>query len=389
MKRLALFLTLLLLLALPTGAALAASPFDIIVEDGEVHEGDVTVFGDEMELHAGGEIHGSVTVFGGSADIAGLITGDLAVFGGNVTISGAVEGDLVTFGGNVTIEESAAVDGDCVVLGGNVEDFGASASCATIGGNVMLPDFFGFGPVMPEQPVLPTQPVLPEMPELPAMPEMPEIPAPPIAEAPPAAPSYAARFGAFVLNLGGVLGRSLLAGFVAFLLAVFMPLQLRRASDVVRRKPAASGAVGLLTAVAGPSLLVLLLLLSALLTIVCIGLLGFPIVIVLAVILFAAAVFGWVAVGNILGEAIAGGLFKMKGHTLALTATIGTALLTLILSLLGLARFFPGEGLVAFIFLCVGLGATALTQFGTKPYPPAEDDTPRSKFDATQAAAGD
>jgi len=369
MKRIALFLTLIFLLAVPAGAALAASPFDIIVQEGEVYDGDVTVYGDEMELHAGGQIDGDVTVFGGNADIAGLITGDLSVFGGNVTMSGVVEGDLVTFGGNVTIEESAVIDGDCAVLGGNVEDFGASASCATIGGNAVLPGFLGIGPATP------------------AMPELPEMPVPPM-EMPPASPSYAARFGAFVLNLGGVLGRSLLAGFVGFLLAAFMPLQLRRASEVVRRKPAASGAVGLLTAVAGPSLLVLLLLLSALLTIVCIGLLGFPIVIVLAAILFAAAIFGWVTVGNILGEAIAD-LFKAKGRTLALTATIGTALLTLILSLLGLARFFPGEGLVAFAFLCLGLGATALTQFGTKPYPPAEDGVPPSKYDATQTAAGD
>lgn len=369
MKRLAILLTLIIILAIPAGSVMAAPPFDIVVEEGETYEGDVTVFGDEMELKAGGVVDGDVTVFGGNADIAGTINGDLAIFGGNVTLSGIVDGDLVTFGGSVEITEDAAVIGDCVVLGGAMDDSSAGASCATIGGEFILPGFFGgriLTPDVPEPPIPPAQP------------------SPPTA---PSTPSFAAQFGASVLNLGGVLGRALLMGFIAFLTAVFMPSQLQRVSDVVRRKPVASGAVGLLTVIAGPSLLVLLVLLSVLLTFVCVGILGYPIVIVLAFILVAAAIFGWVAVGNLLGEAIID-LFKTKSRSLALTATAGTIVMTLVLGLLSLPRFFPGEGVVAFVFLCLGLGATALTQFGTKLYPPA-DDVPPSKFEATQAAAGE
>lgn len=51
----------------------------------------------------------------------------------------------------------------------------------------------------------------------------------------------------------------------------------------------------------------------------------------------------------------------------AFTAAIGTAALTLAVGLLG--TFFFGEGLVNTAITCVGLGAVALTQFGTKPYP--------------------
>jgi hypothetical protein len=61
---------------------------------------------------------------------------------------------------------------------------------------------------------------------------------------------------------------------LALLAAAVVPNQLNHVGTALRNKPAASGVVGLLTAVAGPSLLALLLLLSVVLTIVCVGLVG-------------------------------------------------------------------------------------------------------------------
>lgn len=353
MKRTIFTLTLLALLLIPAGSALAAPAYDIVIGEGE-SRGDVELYGDSLEVKPGGTVSGDVTIFGGDADIAGTVEGDLAVFGGNVALSGTVEGDLVSLGGNLTISESADIDGDCVVLGGNVEDNSSRSSCASFNTGFPLGDFFS-GIQPPTPPTPPTPPAI-------------------------TPPSMASRIGGFFISMLEVLGRSLIFAFVAFVIGALAPTQLERVSSVIRSKPAASGAVGLLTAVAAPSLLMLLLIVSAVLTLVCIGLLGFPVVIVLSIALLAALAFGWVAVGNLLGHVLVTPL-QLKQRSTAVTATLGTFLLTVILSLLALPRFIPGEGLVAFVLLCIGLGATALTQFGTKPYPPANAPAGHSKAD--------
>lgn len=132
----------------------------------------------------------------------------------------------------------------------------------------------------------------------------------------------------------------------------------------------ASGGVGLLTVVAVPSLAVLLLLTSVVLLIVCIGLIGFPIVFAMLLALTAAVLFGWIAVGHLFGQQLAEPL-RLKNRSLPVTAALGTAVLTFILGLMGAIPFVFGAGLLTFLALCLGLGATALTQFGTRPYPAA------------------
>jgi hypothetical protein len=130
----------------------------------------------------------------------------------------------------------------------------------------------------------------------------------------------------------------------------------------------ASGAVGVLTAVAVPSLVVLLIPVSLILLLVCIGLLGFPIIFALLLGLVAGAVFGWIAIGDLFGRWLAEPL-KLKNRSLAVTASLGTVVLTFVISLLGVFPFVVGEGILAFLVMSIGLGAAALTQFGTRRYP--------------------
>ena len=150
-----------------------------------------------------------------------------------------------------------------------------------------------------------------------------------------------------------------------------------RCKTAARTKPFASGAVGVLTAVAVPALATLLAIISAVLVLVCIGLLGFPIVIAMLLALLAGGIMGWIAVGTLVGER----LFRGDDQSFSKQATLGTMAMTFGLGLLGLAFGF-GEAVLAFIVMSVGLGAVALTQFGRKPYPqgaavppsaPAED----------------
>ena len=100
----------------------------------------------------------------------------------------------------------------------------------------------------------------------------------------------------------------------------------------MRKKPVASGFVGFLTALAVPIVVTILAIISAVLTIICIGLLGFPIILLILLAFVAAILMGWVAAGTWLGQR----LFQGSKRTLAMKAALGTFVLTFVLGLLGI-----------------------------------------------------
>lgn len=366
MKRLTFIFILLLLMfvALPAGSALAEGHFDRIIHSGETVAGDVEVFGGSLLVEDGAIIEGDVVVFGGSAALAGEIDGDVAIFGGNVTLSGTVDGDLVVAGGNLTIDSSGDVAGECLLVGGNITGDGSTGvDCSAFGQDLGRLEWL---PAFVAPPSLPSPPVRPEVPAVPALPSVPERPE-------YRGPSFFERFfGA----IGTAAGRSLLLGLLALLAAAVVPNQLNQVGTALRSKPAASGVVGLLTAIAGPSLLALLLLLSVILTIVCVGLLGYPLVLVLSIMLAIGTVMGWIAAGNVVGQRLAQAM-SLKNRSLAVTAALGTTILTLVASLLSELPFWLGGwvwAIAAFAIGCAGLGAVALTKFGTRPYPVMADN---------------
>jgi cytoskeletal protein CcmA (bactofilin family) len=346
MKRIALLFTLLFLFTAPATAS-AAPLNDVLVRAGETVDRDITVPGGNLTIEAGAIVNGNVTVFGGNAVIAGEVMGDLAVFGGNVTLSGTTQGDVALFGGNLTLAETAVISGDCVTMGGAVEgDDREGVVCASFSGFPSLGAIFSGSP-----------------------------------SAPPPAPNFAARMGQFFGQVTELAGQALLLSIAALILAAAAPDQLNRISRTVKERPAASGAVGVLTGVAVPSLLILLLLISALLIIVCIGLLGFPLALFVFIALIAAVVMGWVAIGALVGQK-ALCLLKMEAPSLLATAVVGTALLTLgvgFIQFLPLGGFF--SGLLLWGLASIGLGAAALTQFGRHDYPAV--DRPRRKMNET------
>lgn len=356
MKRIAVVTTVLLLMIMlvPADAAHAAPSTDRIIREGETVNEDLVVFGDRLIVEDGATVNGDVVVFGGEASLGGTINGDVVVLGGEATLSGFVDGDLVTFGGNLDVTSTADVEVNCVVVGGNISGDGVdSISCNSFGEfpNFAIPAFVG--PRLPDGP--------PEPPAPPAPPEVPEVPR----------LRRTANDG-FFSTIGSVIGRSFLLGILALVVAAIAPIQLDQVGHAVARKPAASGAVGLLTAIAGPSLAALLLLVSIVLTIVCIGLLGYPLVLGLVIALVAGTLMGWVAVGTLLGKRLARAL-KLSNHSLPVVAALGTAVLTLGAGLLSSLPFWFGGWLWwlgAFLLACAGLGAVALTRFGTRPYPP-------------------
>lgn len=351
-------LAAVLLIVALAPAAFAAPLFDTIIEENEVVNNDVVVFDGDLEIHERAVVNGDVSVFNGDAFVDGQVNGSLTLF----------NGDLVAGG-------DAVITGECVLLNGDATGAGfrdrSSGSCTAIQ-SLRIAPLAELGPwfrdfqVVPrgDMPPIPEMPPMPEMPASPAMPEMPERPAVP---AVPAVPSQRGGGGGVVAPVFGVFASSLLFGFLGLMTAAIMPNQLRQIVGTARERSMVSGMAGALTGVAVPSLIVLLIPVSIVLTFVCIGLLGFPIMFLLGLGLVVGLFLGWIAVGTWLGLR----LFARhkNGENLVRSAALGTGLLTFITGILGLMTFGVVGGLITFVALCIGLGAVALTQFGMKPYP--------------------
>lgn len=350
----------LLLMGMGVPAAMAAplqpGQGDIIVDEGEVVNNDVVVLDGDLEIRQGAVVNGDVVVFNGDAEVDGRVNGSLTLFNGDLEAGAgaAISGDCVLLNGEA---RGDVVPGNCTAIQNLNLEWGALAELA--------PQWFNEPPI-PAVPAIPDIPAVPPLPTLPPMPDMPDMPARVVEPEP-------SGFFHGVARIVGVLLSAVLMGFLGLIAAAIAPENLRQVVAVTRNKPVTSGAAGALTAVAVPSLIVLLIPLSVILTFVCIGLLGFPIILLLAIGLVVGGLFGWVAVGTALGNRL---FNRDGGMRLTATAALGTGLLTLGVGMLGLLPFGFLAGLMVFVFSAIGLGAVALTQFGMKPYPRHSEPTP-------------
>jgi hypothetical protein len=323
-KHIVVFIIVLLLTAVPLGAAYAAPPFqeDTTVETGETVRNDVVLFDGDLEVEDGGVISGDVVLFNGDADIAGTINGD-----------------LVLFNGDFSAGETAVISGDCVVFNGDIDDqTAAGLDCTNIGG---MPPFMGsLVNSVSQQGTGET-----------------------FTPAPAAMENDSIAGGVFE-----AVARSLLFAVFAFVVVALAPSHLRQIESAVRMKPVASGTVGFLTAIAVPALVTILTIISAILVIVCIGFVGLALAFAMMAALGIASLFGWIAMGDLMGQWLAGrlGWHKMSP---AVVAAFGVGLMTFLLGFLAAVPFTFGVGLVSLIIGFIGLGAVALTRFGTRPYP--------------------
>ncbi len=351
----------LLLIALPTGAAFAAPdpddisgfPFDrilpgedFILKDGETERGDVVVLGGSAEIEDGAVLEGDLAVFAGDVEIGGTVQGNVAVIGGDVDALGTahIEGDCVVMGGEFDIGEGARIDGEVVT---NPE-------------GSWFP-FVGRGDWNWEGRRIPP---------------LPSLPSPGTTPLSPSRIVYRHETS-FAGRVGGALLSAIAIGVVALLAALFWPRQTDRVRSVVLRQPAASGLVGFLTLLAVGLLTPFLVLLSLVLILVCIGLLGFPLIALLWLIVGAACLFGWAAIGQLVGRWI-GGRLGIQGMTPAAEAGLGAFGLSLVLGLIQAIPFVGISGsLLSFGILCVGLGAVVLTRFGRRDYSTGQPVLPR------------
>lgn len=366
--RILIFATIMmvLLIAAPAGAAYAAPNFDRIIGEGEVVHEDLVIFGDSLVVEHGATVDGDISVFGGEAEIAGNVTGDVAIFGGRVILSGVIEGDTVVFGGSLSASDTAQVDGECILVGGSLTGDGADRiGCAEVG------DFSGFA--IPA--IIP--PKVPDSLSPPTLPTRPEV--------------HIDSGWGFFGTVSAIAGQSLLMGLLALVIAYLTPNNLNQVSHTLREKPGASGTVGFLSAIAVPTLGIILLVLSVLLTLVCIGILGYPIVLAIFVAFAAGLIMGWVALGTLFGRRLARWL-KLSNRSLPVVAVLGTTVLTLLVSILTELPWILGGPiwwLAAVLASFAGLGAVALTRFGTRAYPSGSSPTEQKMEDVLDTLPDD
>lgn len=243
----------------------------------------------------------NITSFGGNVVIRGMVEGDVVSFASNVVIDGKVNGDVKLYGGNVTLQNGAYVNGDIHLCGGNWVEGSSSQFHGTV------------------------------------------------IDCPSSLNQFLANNGGPGFHLWSIL----IWVVLGVLLTSLLPEHVMLVRTTVLVKGRRSLALGLLSILLAPVILVVL---TALI-------ISIPLAIIVAIGLIAAWALGVVAVGWLLGEYIVQRIAPQH-NTRLLQVAVGLIVLMVVGSLPYIGLFISvGAGLV-------GLGAVLLSRFGTRLYSP-------------------
>lgn len=293
--------------------------------DGRGH----TVLGQQYTLAAGERLNGDLVVLGGSARLrpGSVVDGNVTAMGGETVIEGRVRGDVVAVGGTVELGADAEIEGDMVAFGTVRRHGDAIVRGDLITGPVAARRFDALsrmfsGSMSPASP-------------------------PAAASRPAEDWSWLGTIARQILTLGTALAAAALA-------SMLFPANLARITEAMRVAWLQSAGVGALTGVVA-------LVLAPVLAITCIGL---PISVVLLVALGVSVLLGGSGAGQLLGARMARVANLRIASPLAETM-LGVGIITL-------AAMLPCLGLlVALPVAAWGLGAVALTRFGTRTFVPS------------------
>lgn len=336
-------------------------PSRVVAAGNGVFDGQIIV-GRSFALKSGETLSGDLAVVGGSVSIeqGAKVEGNIAVVGSMLRIDGEVTGDVAVVGSLANLGETAYVGGNVAVVGGSLQ----RAEGARVAGRVVGVVMSGAGwdgevTILPmESPAMPTPPELLEFPSL-------------FRSVPPISRDlWRGIPEAFVKGVGFAL--------LAMLLMLFLAQPAERVSQTLISRPVLTGAVGLLSIVVTP-LLVVIMVMTILLI---------PFIPIIAWALVAALLFGWISLGYGIGQRLALA-FKGDWHP-SFAAGLGTFLLTI--SVFALTNI-PGVRCIGWVIptllAIAALGSVVLTMFGTRSYPgPAQPSTPALPPPETLASGG-
>jgi hypothetical protein len=277
--------------------------------EGETYSGNLIAVDGTLQLQAGSTFQGNIVLFGGSMESAGTIIGQVASLKATLHFAptSVVRGDVASIGSVPRMDAGAKISGSLKSMEGFSLPFSPSAGESPAGNQ-------------------------------------------------PAIGGGGANRGTYILwyEATALLFKVLLLSAVAVLVVLFLPLPAERVSRTIIEQPAVSFLIGMLGMMAAVALLLLLAFT------VCLS----PLSLLGALVLVAAVLLGWIALGWETGKRLAG-LFRANLHP-AVQAGIGTMILTLIASGLG---YIPCAGsLLDILILSFGLGAVVLTRFGGQDY---------------------
>ncbi|MCD6291207.1 MAG: polymer-forming cytoskeletal protein [Anaerolineae bacterium] len=288
--------------------------------------GDRVILGQSYVLPSGHRLRGSLIVLGGSAKLEedSLVDGDVTVVGGSLSAAGRVNGDVAVFGGSLSLLDGAYVDGDVIAFGGHVK----RAEGAVVTGDVMT----GLG-WEKSRPFAKRPGRVPEVPYAPA-----EV------------SGARVLVGALLRVVGAILLAALMGGLAVIVLAL-APEATHRVGSAMLDAPVLSLLVGLVTLLLALSIALLLVIT------ICLA----PFAMLLVGVLVLVMLFGWVALGWLLGDRVLRALDVDRPHPL-LAGVIGVPLLTLVTRL-------PCVGVILLLLgASTGLGAAVLTRLGAQRY---------------------
>jgi cytoskeletal protein CcmA (bactofilin family) len=304
---------LLGLLLMPTRSVYAQGP--------DPGSGGRVIFASNFTLESGDTFDGDLVVFGGNVTIEedANLNGDLVVIGGTIQSNGETSGSVVVVGGQITLEESARVTGDVVTIGGQLD----RAEGAEIQGEVV-------NNVAPNI-TLPNGRIPPTEPDAPSVPTPPEV----------VPPNINVHFNPFA-EFFGIIFWSVGAAAFSMLLALFLQPQIIRTGNAIVSQPLMMGAIGLLAVVVAAALFLTIL----------------P-----PLLVAFAWFFGVVALGQEVGERFTKAINQEWSPVLKIG--FGTFLLVLAGGIIGLIPCLGG--IILFLLGVIGVGASVMTLFGTRP----------------------
>jgi cytoskeletal protein CcmA (bactofilin family) len=285
---------------------------------------DKVVWGGTFKLGDSDTLKGNLIVIGGTATLAedSTVTGDIVLIGGTLTVGGNVNGSMIVVGGSANLKNSAYVFGDLITASSSVEQDAGATIAGTVQQNFTIPfqvPFSGDNQTSPE-----TKPGI-------TVPDLNPL-----------------------LKTSRIGFRSFGVAILAMLLALVVPNMVKRVIHPILTAPIISGGFGLLTIFVAPIVLVM----------IAITLIGIPISLLGILVLGFASFLGWAAIGAEIGNRIARS-FKSQWH-IAVSAGVGTLLLTLVTQIIGL--IYCIGWITPFLFSMLGLGAVVLTRLGTREY---------------------
>ena len=280
---------------------------DYTLEEGERIEGDLIVFGGDVVLHEDSEVDGTVVVWNGNLTVEGTVQEDVVVTNGDIELT-----DDARVEGNVVCSWDCALDrAEGARIEGNVIEGTSMRGVRIPGSSFRFRDFWATG---------------------------------------------TNRLLEFIFSLLRTAASIIVVSLIAGGIALIWPQGIERVMGTLRNDPLPSAGVGVLTVFAA-ALLALALLLT-----ICLP----PLI---ALVLVAAGIFGWSGVGALVGRRLLAALNVSQTEPVW-SATIGTLLISLVSSALGLV---PCVAIFSWLLVgligCLGLGAVVLTRFGTMDYP--------------------